>query len=97
MRITLNCEALINLAHKRLCRQATKEMQTLVGLMCAYAESACPWLKGLLVPMCEYRGGVCHEFYCCGKRPWVYDEQNREKADAITDELVKRGLLRGYD
>lgn len=28
---------------------------------------ATPELKGLLVPMCEYHGGVCHEIQPCGK------------------------------
>ena len=29
------------------------------------AEKATPELKGLLVPMCQYHGGVCHEIAPC--------------------------------
>lgn len=25
-----------------------------------------PEFEGLLVPMCEYHGGVCHEMHPCG-------------------------------
>ena len=28
-----------------------------------------PELEGLLVPMCDYHGGVCHELNGCGRRP----------------------------
>ena len=32
-----------------------------------YAEEATPELHGLLVPLCEYCGGVCHEMEPCGR------------------------------
>ena len=31
------------------------------------AEEATPELHGLLVPLCEYCGGVCHEMEPCGR------------------------------
>lgn len=67
MRITLNAEALMNLANKRLCAKASPETREVVQRMCRLAEKVLPELKGLLVPMCEYHGGVCHEIQSCGK------------------------------
>ena len=62
-----NAEELMTIANKRLCQQASPETRQLVQDMCALAEAATPELHGLLVPMCEYHGGVCHEMYPCGK------------------------------
>lgn len=67
MIIDINAEALMNLANKRLCQQASEETRTLVGMMCMLAQSATPELEGLLVPMCEYHGGKCHEMFPCGR------------------------------
>ena len=39
-----------------------------LGCAAAVAEEATPELRGLLVPMCEYNGGVCHEMFPCGRR-----------------------------
>ena len=65
MRVTLNAEALMNLANKRLCMKASPETREVVQKMCRLAEKVMPELKGLLVPMCEYHGGVCHEMQSC--------------------------------
>ena len=67
MRVTLNAEALLNLANKRLCGKASPETREVVQRMCALAEKVMPELRGLLVPMCEYHGGVCHEIQSCGR------------------------------
>lgn len=67
MRVTLNAEALMNLANKRLCMKASPETRVVVQRMCVLAEKVMPELKGLLVPMCEYHGGVCHEIQPCGQ------------------------------
>lgn len=67
MRITLNAEALLNLANKRLCAKASPETREVVQRMCALAEKVLPELRGLLVPACEYHGGVCYEMQSCGK------------------------------
>lgn len=68
MRISLNAESLMTIANKRLCAQAAKETRETVMQMCALAIKATPELEGLLVPMCDYCGGVCHEMQPCGKR-----------------------------
>lgn len=64
---SLNAEALQVIANKRLCSQAAVETRAVVRSMCDLAVKACPELDGLLVPMCEYNGGVCHEFTPCGR------------------------------
>lgn len=60
-------EELLIVANKRLCNQAAKETREVVQMMCQLVEQKCPEFKGLLVPMCEYHGRVCHEMYPCGK------------------------------
>jgi hypothetical protein len=37
--------------------------------MCVLAEKVMPELKGLLIPMCEYHGGICDEIKGCGRYP----------------------------
>lgn len=67
MCLSLNAESLMILANKRLCMQADPETREIVQMMCMLVEQQCPYIKGLLVPMCEYHGGVCHEIKPCGK------------------------------
>ena len=50
----MNAEELMIVANKRLCKQASAETRQIVKMMC-----------GLLVPMCQYQGGVCHEIFTC--------------------------------
>lgn len=63
----MNAEELITIAHKRLCSQASKETRELMQMICVEVLKVNPEFKGLLVPLCEYRGGVCTEFYPCGR------------------------------
>ena len=67
MRIDLNAESLLTLANKRLCMTASPETREVVQRMCDLAEAVLPELHGLLVPMCEYHGGVCYEIKSCGR------------------------------
>lgn len=62
----MNAEELITIAHKRLCRQASTETRELVQALCNEVIKVNPEFAELLVPMCEYRGGLCNEFNCCG-------------------------------
>lgn len=66
MRISLNAEALMNLANKRLCMKAAKETREVVAEMCRQVLEQCPEFEGLLVPQCEY--GRCHEMQPCGRQ-----------------------------
>lgn len=61
----VNAEELMTIANKRLCRKAAAKTREAVQMMCLEALDRLPELEGLLVPMCEYRGG-CHEINGCG-------------------------------
>ena len=67
MILDVNAEELMVIANKRLCNQASQETHAGVRRMCDLVEERCPEFKGLLVPMCEYCGGVCHEMKPCGR------------------------------
>lgn len=62
---SMNAEALMTIANKRLCKQASEETRNVVKTMCKLVLEVCPEFEGLLVPMCRYHGGVCHEMYPC--------------------------------
>lgn len=62
----VNAQALMDIAHKRLCTQASPETRAVVAEICRQVEEVNPEFKGLLVPNCVYRGGKCTEFYPCG-------------------------------
>lgn len=70
--IDLSAEQLQVIANKRLCGMAAQETREVVQKMCDLAEEATPQLKGLLVPLCVYCGGVCHEMNgkCAVGRGW---------------------------
>ena len=67
MWLVANAEELMTIANKRLCFKASQETRQIVQAMCKLAEEATPELHGLLVPLCEYCGGVCHEMEPCGR------------------------------
>ena len=64
----MNAEELLTIANKRLCKQASTETREVVSAMCEEVVKICPEFKGLLVPMCVYHGGVCHEMFPCTDR-----------------------------
>ena len=66
MILDVNAEELMNIANKRLCHTSAAKTREVVQNMCKLAEQAEPAMKGLLVPMCAYHGGVCHEMFGCG-------------------------------
>ena len=76
----VNAEELMTIANKRLCAKASERTREVVQRMCDLAESVTPELHGLLVPACEWHGGVCHEIDGCGKarREPI---QNRKETD----------------
>lgn len=63
----MNAEELITIAHKRLCNQASPETRAVVQAICDEVVKVNPEFKELLVPLCEYRNGLCTEFHPCGK------------------------------
>lgn len=65
MILDVNAEELMVIANKRLCNKASKATREVVQAMCKEAEAVTPEFEGLLVPMCQYHGGVCHEMFKC--------------------------------
>lgn len=61
-----NAEALINMAHKRLCAKASPETRGIFRQICELVEEQDPDLYKHLVPQCVYRGGICPEPKGCG-------------------------------
>lgn len=62
----INAEALINMAHKRLCSKASMETMAVVGTIKAEVSKVDPDLANHMVPQCIYRGGICPEAKPCG-------------------------------
>lgn len=67
MILDVNAEELMVIANKRLCGKASAKTREVVQQMCDLAIGVTPELAGLLVPMCVYHGGVCHEMKPCGR------------------------------
>ena len=65
MILDVNAEELMTIANKRLCQKSSVETRDIVQSMCVLTMNKCPEFEGLLVPMCEYHGGVCHEMHPC--------------------------------
>ncbi|MGN1172616.1 MAG: FAD-dependent thymidylate synthase [Muribaculaceae bacterium] len=63
----INAEALINMAHKRLCTKASAETREVMICIREKVAGIDPALAGYLVPQCVYRGGICPEPKGCGK------------------------------
>lgn len=61
----MNAEELMIVANKRLCQQASEETRQIIKKICDETLKVCPEFEGLLVPMCQYQGGICHEFFSC--------------------------------
>lgn len=67
MIIDMNAEQLQVMANKRLCMQAAEKTREVMRMMCAEVLKVTPEFTGLLVPLCVYCGGVCHEMFPCGR------------------------------
>lgn len=61
----INADALINMAHKRLCMKASKETREIMSSIVEAIQPIDPDLAKHLVPMCIYRGGLCGEPRSC--------------------------------
>jgi hypothetical protein len=66
-----NAEALINIAQKRLCYQASKETRDVVRAIQTEIRKVDPDLARYMVPQCVFRGGYCCEPRACGNYPGV--------------------------
>lgn len=63
--MSINAQSLINIAHKRLCKQASPETREVMQEIVKQVIKVAPYLKDVLVPLCVYRGGKCTEIFSC--------------------------------
>lgn len=62
----INAEALINMAHKRLCSKASKETREVVEILRDKVAEVDRALARMMVRPCVAHGGICREPKCCG-------------------------------
>ena len=63
--MSINAQELIFMAHKRLCKQASKETREVMKMIRDAVIEVAPYMKDVLVPLCKYRGGICTEMFSC--------------------------------
>lgn len=63
--MSINAQALVHMAHKRLCMQASPETREVMQEICRQVIELQPQFKSVLVPLCKYRNGKCTEFFPC--------------------------------
>ena len=78
----INAEALMNMAHRRLCTQADITTRYVMTKICQEVIRLNPEFKKELVPQCEYLGR-CPEFMSCGK----YQTMNEMKTTLNESDL----------
>lgn len=64
--MSINAQELINMAHKRLCLQASHETREAMIEICQKVIEVAPYMRDVLVPLCKYRNGKCTEMFPCG-------------------------------
>lgn len=62
----INAQALMTISRRRLCRMASPETREVWSAVVAELAKIDPIVAEYCVPMCFYRGGVCHEPNGCG-------------------------------
>lgn len=63
--MSINAQELINMSHKRLCKQASKETREVMKMIVNKVVEVAPYMKDVLVPLCVYRNGKCTEMFSC--------------------------------
>lgn len=63
--MSVNAQELIQMAHKRLCKQASKETRQVMQMIVDEVVKVAPYMKDVLVPLCVYRNGKCTEMFSC--------------------------------
>lgn len=76
--MSINAQELIFMSHKRLCSQASPETRAVMLEICKQVEELSPEFKGLLVPECVYRNGLCTEFYPCGAAKRLLENNKKQ-------------------
>ena len=63
--MSINAQELINMSHKRLCKQASLETRVVMRMIVDEIIKIAPYMKDVLVPLCAYRNGKCTEMFTC--------------------------------
>lgn len=63
--MSINAQELINMSHKRLCKQASQETREVMKEIVKQIIEVAPYMKNVLVPLCVYRNGKCTEMFPC--------------------------------
>lgn len=63
--MSVNAQELVFMAHKRLCKQASKETRQVMQEIVKQVIAVAPYMKDVLVPLCAYRNGKCDEMFSC--------------------------------
>ena len=63
--MSINAQELINMSHKRLCKQASLETRVVMRMIVDEVVKVAPYMKDVLVPLCAYRNGKCTEMFSC--------------------------------
>lgn len=63
--MSINAQELINMSHKRLCKQASEETRQVMKMIVDEVVKVAPYIKSVLVPLCVYRNGKCTEMFSC--------------------------------
>lgn len=74
MILDVNAEELMIMSNKRLCMQAAEVTRRIMEGMTILACEVTPEMNKMLVPMCKYCGGKCHEYKGCGMCPPFLDD-----------------------
>jgi hypothetical protein len=80
--MSINAQELIHMAHKRLCHQASFETRYVMKLIVNEVVKVAPYMKDVLVPLCQYRNGKCTEMVPCNKVSGRKVDANALKVDA---------------
>lgn len=67
MILDANAEEIQVMANKRLCMQAAETTRQIMDGMARLVVNVTPQMENLLVPLCIYCGGTCHEMNPCGR------------------------------
>lgn len=83
MEIEANAQAMINIARKRLCTQASPETRDVVQQMKNEIAKQDKYLSDVMVPECIYRG-FCPEMWSCG---YAQTEEFRKELKKYRDTI----------